>query len=115
MAHFFWKKEYQDCGAPQYHAAVWITGAPVIGKDPPEKKLAYISEHNSCRLPDEKTDPEMHKLVTTYQMHRCTDYCKRKFKKDNIYITGCKFGFHRPQCETAKLHCMEERLESVRA
>ena len=32
VTHYFFKKEYQACGAPHYHAVVWIEGAPVIGK-----------------------------------------------------------------------------------
>ena len=107
VEHFFWKKEYQHRGAPHYHALVWIAGVPVLGKDDPEKVLAWMQERMSCHIPNKDTDPELHRLVTTYQLHKCTDYCKRKFKKGNIYVTRCKFGFPRPSSETAQLHCIE--------
>ena len=29
--NFYWKKEYQACGAPHYHILLWIKDAPVIG------------------------------------------------------------------------------------
>ena len=39
--HFYWKKEYQACGAPHYHALLWIKDAPVIGQD---DVLSWIQE-----------------------------------------------------------------------
>ncbi len=30
--HFYWKKEYQARGAPNYHVLLWIRDAPVIGQ-----------------------------------------------------------------------------------
>ena len=38
--HFYWKKEYQACGAPHYHVLLWIRGAPVIGQHDPDRVLA---------------------------------------------------------------------------
>ena len=37
--HFYWKKEYQNHGAPHYHVLLWIRDAPVIDRDDPEKVL----------------------------------------------------------------------------
>ena len=37
--HFYWKKEYQARGAPQYHVLLWIKDAPVIGRDDPDEVL----------------------------------------------------------------------------
>ena len=33
--HFYWKKEYQNRGAPHYHVLLWIRDAPVIDQDEP--------------------------------------------------------------------------------
>ena len=41
VSHYFWKKEYQNCGAPHYHVLLWIQDAPVIGIDDPQKVLAW--------------------------------------------------------------------------
>ena len=78
VTHFFWKKEYQGRGAPHYHVILWIENAPVIGKDVPEDVLKWIKCRMTCRIPDEKTEPELYRLVTKYQLHKCSDYCKRK-------------------------------------
>ena len=97
--HFYWKKEYQNRGAPHYHVLVWIRVAPVIGKDEPENVLAWIQERVTCHIPDEKQSPELHRVVTKYQFHKCSKYCKRCGK--NQFITRCRFGFPRPASENS--------------
>ena len=74
--HFYWKKEYQACGAPQYHALLWIKDAPVIGQDDPDDVLSWIQERITCQIPNKESDPELYNLVTRYQMHKCSASCK---------------------------------------
>ena len=107
--HFYWKKEYQARGAPHYHVLLWIKDAPVIGRDDPDKVLKWIQERITCHIPDKKSDPELHNLVTRYQLHKCSSYCKRKRK---VSITRCRFSFPRPHCETAKLNSVSDSLKS---
>ena len=76
VSHHFVKKENQARGAPHYHMVLWIEGAPTIGKYAPAVVLKWIQERISCRIPDEATNPELHQLVTRYQMHKCSSYCK---------------------------------------
>ena len=109
--HFYWKKEYQARGAPHYHVLLWIRDAPVIGHDDPERVLAWLQERITCHIPDKKTDPDLHRLVTRYQMHKCSAYCKRRRKCGSTFITRCKFGFPRQACETATLNCVEDALK----
>ena len=78
--HFYWKKEYQARGAPHYLVLVWVRDAPVIGQDDPDKVLAWIEERITCYIPDKKCSPGLHRLVTRYQLHKCSSYCKRKKK-----------------------------------
>ena len=110
--HFYWKKEYQARGAPHYHVLVWIRDAPVIGRDDPERVLAWLQERITCRIPDRDTDPDLHRLVTRYQLHKCNAYCKRRRKCGRTFITRCRFGFPRPPCETATLNCVEDALKA---
>ena len=111
MSHYFWKNEYQYCGAPHYHVLLWIQDAPVIGFNDPHKVLAWIQERITCKRPDRNGDPDLHALVARYQMHKCSAYCKRKVKRDRIFIASCTFHFPRKPCETAVLHCVEENLK----
>ena len=112
VSHFFWKKEYQSRGAPHYHVIVWIEDAPVIGWDTPEDELKWIKSRICCKIPDEKANPEVHRLVTKYQLHKCSDYCKRKSKYETAYVTKCKFGFPRGVSEEGELKCIDDSLRS---
>ena len=78
MTHYYWKKEYQARGAHHYHVLLWIDGAPVIDRDDPEDVLSWIQERITCHISDKESNPELHRLVTRYQMHKCSAYCKRK-------------------------------------
>ena len=112
VSHFYWKKEYQSRGAPHYHALVWIEDAPVIGVDPPEKVLAWIDDRISCQIPDDQLSPELHQLVTRFQLHKCSNYCKRRRRCGKTFITRCRFGFPRPACEASTLNDVQDSLKS---
>ena len=110
--HFYWKKEYQARGAPHYHALLWIKDTPVIGQDDPDDVLSWIQERITCQIPNKESDPELYNLVTRYQMHKCSAYCRRKRKCGNVFITRCRFGFPRQPCETAKLNSVSDSLKT---
>ena len=111
--HFYWKKEYQARGAPHYHVLLWIRDAPVIGQDDPDKVLTWIQDRITCHIPDNNSSPELYQLVTRYQLHKCSAYCKRRRKcGKNTFITRCRFGFPHPVCDSAKLNPVQESLKS---
>ena len=39
--HFYWKKEYQNHGAPHYHVLLWIHDAPVIVSERPRSAIQH--------------------------------------------------------------------------
>ncbi len=111
--HFYWKKEYQARGAPHYHVLLWIRGAPVVGVDDPEKVLAWIQKRITCHIPDKESNPDLHRLVTRYQMHKCSAYYKRRRKCGrNSFITRCWIGYPLQECDNAKLNSVQESLKS---
>ena len=111
--HFYWKKEYQARGAPHYHVLLWIRDAPVIGQHDPDRVLTWIQERITCHIPNKDGSPELHRLVTRYQFHKCSKYCRRRHKCGRYsFITRCRFGFPRPVCDGAKLNPVEESLKS---
>ena len=112
VAHYFVKKEYQARGAPHYHLLLWIDGAPVIGRNSHIDVLKWIEQRITCRIPDEKTNPELHQLVVKYQSHKCSNYCKKKKKVKGTFITKCKFGFPRAETEEGVINSAEESLKS---
>ena len=81
---------------PHYHVLPWMEDAPVIGKyssADDEAVLSWIQKRISYHIPDEKTNPELHRLVTKFQLHTCSKYCKHTKKYGNAFVTKCKFGF----------------------
>ena len=112
VTHYFIKKEYQARGAPHYHLLLWIQDAPVIGKDRPDDVLKFIQDKITCRIPQEESNPELHRLVTKYQLHKCSAYCKVRKKFNGIYVTRCKFAFPREVRDTATLNPVDECLKS---
>ena len=112
VTHSFWKKEYQSRGAPHYHVLLWIKDAPVIGVDPEHIVTTWIDKTISCQIPDEKVSPELHHLVTKYQLHKWSNYCRRKKKYGSAYVTHCKFEFPREVVDETVLNNVEDSLKS---
>ena len=68
--HYIWKKEYQAHGAPHYHLLLWIEGAPVIGRDSPDKVLAWIQERITCHI-HKLSFAQMHQLLQESKAWQC--------------------------------------------
>ena len=96
--------------APHYHVLLWIKDAPVIGVDPEHVVTEWINKRISCHIPDEKGSPELHRLVTKYQLHKCSNYCRHKKKYGSTYVTHCKFGFPREVVDETVLNNVEDSL-----
>ena len=84
----------------------------MIGKDQPKQVLDWIEQRITCRIPEVKTNPELHRLVTRYQMHKCSNNCKWKAKYHGAFVTRCKFGFPREVSGTSSLNSVENCLKS---
>ena len=92
---------------------LWIHDAPVIDRDEPEDVLKWIQERITCHIPDKDGSPELYRLVTRYQLHKCSKYCKRRKKcGQHSFITRCRFGFPRPVCANAIINPVQESLKS---
>uniref|UniRef100_A0A1X7VCQ4 Uncharacterized protein n=1 Tax=Amphimedon queenslandica TaxID=400682 RepID=A0A1X7VCQ4_AMPQE len=96
VEQYYVKKEYQMRGAPHYHILLWIENAPVVGIDRPEEVCSFIQDRITCHIPDSNTSPDLNFLVTKYQMHKCSKYCKRNIKVGKTYVSRCRFDFPRP-------------------
>ena len=95
VEHFHWKKEYQARGAPHCHILLWICGAPVIGRDKPENILScnWIQDRIICQIPDKKSCPKLHRLVTRFQIHKCSQYCKERERLVVFLLPNASFRF----------------------
>ena len=63
------------------------------------------------RIPEPTTNPELHQLVTKYLYHKCNKYCQRRKRVKGTFITRCRFGFPRQECEKATLLTVEECIK----
>ena len=79
--------EFQMRGSPHLHALIWTSDCPKLTSDNKEAYIEFIDNHVQAYLPDDKTEPELHELVKTYQKHNHSKSCK-KYK--NI---SCRFNF----------------------
>ena len=76
--------------------------------DPPEKVLAWIEKRITCQIPDKDKEPELYDLVTRYQMHKCSAYCKRTKKCGTAFGKTC---FPHAVRDTSCLNCVEDSLK----
>ena len=116
VSNHYYKLEYQTRGAPHFHVLLWIEGAPVIGVDPADEVLTWIQDRITCHIPDKETNPELHHLVTTFQMHRCSGCLRsRKVKgggSGTTFVKRCKFNFPRPESNVSELKPVDPSLRS---
>ena len=76
-------------GSPHIHSFLYVIYAPVLTKDMKKAYLTYIDHIIKAQLPDIDEEPELNKLLKTYQIHSHSKYCK-KYK--NI---SCRYSFGR--------------------
>ena len=91
---------------------LWIEGAPLIGKDDPEHVITWIQDKITCHIPNEKSNPELHRLVARYQYISAVTIVVEDEKFITTLITVCKFGFPRQTSVCAKVNPVEESLKS---
>ena len=102
-------KKYQMRGASHYHILLLIENVPVVGINYAEEVCSFIQERITCHIPDSNTSPDLNHLVTKYQMHKCSKYCKRNIKEGKTYVFRCRFDFPRPVRDSI---CINDSLKS---
>ena len=90
-----------------------LDSQPVVGESRSEDVTRFIDERVTCNIPSKDRCPELHEIVTRYQLHKCSNYCKkkRKFSK-NIFVTKCKFRFPRPVSEETVLKNVQQSMKA---
>ena len=58
------------------------------------------------------TSPDLNHLVTKYQMHKCSKYCKRNIKVGKTYVSRCRFDFPTPVRDSICINDIENSLKS---
>lgn len=79
--------EFQVRGSPHIHSLLWVVNAPVLNSQNKEEYITFIDNVIKCDMPDINNDPELYKLVRTYQTHSHSRSC-RKYKNKK-----CRYSF----------------------
>ena len=87
IVHYALRVKFQMRGSLHLHALIWTSDCPKLTHETKEEYISFIDAHLQAYLPDIKTDPELYKLIATYQKHSHSRTC-RKYR--NI---PCRFNF----------------------
>ena len=79
--------EFQVRGSPHIHAPLWTENPPILTEDKKEDYISFVDGKIRADLPDPVLEPELYKLVKTYQVHSHSQTC-RKYKNK-----PCRFNF----------------------
>uniref|UniRef100_A0ABD2WQD3 ATP-dependent DNA helicase n=1 Tax=Trichogramma kaykai TaxID=54128 RepID=A0ABD2WQD3_9HYME len=114
VSHYYYTCEFQGRGTPHYHWLFWIQDAPVYGSSTNEEVSEFILKYATCRIPDRKTSPDLHRKVMDYQQHKHNSYCMRSKKTATGISKSCRFGFPRSITKTLVLRSVESSIANRR-
>ncbi|KAJ8379202.1 hypothetical protein AAFF_G00223140 [Aldrovandia affinis] len=67
---YLFRVEFQARGSPHIHMVVWIEDAPEVqDHEDCQDVIEFIDRCITCQMPDEKADPELHKIGSEVQVH----------------------------------------------
>ena len=84
--------EFQVRGSPHIHSFLWVLNAPV--EDNIDEYIRFVDAVVSAYVPDHNDNPELYKLVTTYQVHSHSKSCQKYKNKECRYNFGRYFTNH---------------------
>lgn len=114
VVHFYYCTEFQGRGPPHYHCMFWIENAPVYGVSTNEEVGEFILQHVTCRIPNKKQSPDLHRKVMSYQRHKDNNYCMRQVKMNAGVKKKCRFGFPRPVTPRLVLRPVSQAISNRR-
>ena len=76
--------EFKVRGSPNIHSFLWFLNAPVLTKDNLDEYIIFVDAVVSAYAPDTNDNPELYKLVTTYQVHSHSKSCYIKLQIADI-------------------------------
>ena len=95
----YWMRiEFQMRGSPHVHSLWWIEGAPKLDTvEGRQQAPHFIDQCISTVLPDPAEDPELHRLVSTLQVHKHSPTCYKHHR------VTCRFNYPRPPSASTRL------------
>ena len=79
--------EFQVRGSPHVHVFIWVEDPPILTHNTKINYIKYVDDIIRADLPNKEIEPELFRLVNTYQLHTHSKTC-RKYKNQS-----CRFHF----------------------
>ena len=92
---FFGRIEFQQRGSPHIHFFVWTKNAPCLYTSDSSTLVSFIDSTISTIIPDQTSNPTLHKLVKKLQIHSHRSSCKRR--------NACRFHFPYEPCDSTRI------------
>lgn len=86
--------EFQVRGSTHIHSLLWVLNAPTLNSENKEEYITFVDGIIKCELPNKETNPDLYKLVSTYQTHSHSKSCRKYKKKKCRYSFGKFFTDH---------------------
>ena len=93
---FFARVEFQARGSPHMHVFLWTDLGKNFGISTARDIVNVINQTICTTLPVKDSNPDLHRLVNTFQMHKHSFTCKKGNRR-------CRFDFPRRTCSCTKL------------
>ena len=93
---FFARVEFQSRGSPLMHVFLWTDLGTDFGCAHAHDIINVIDTTISTTIPDKDSNPDMHRLVNTFQIHKHSFTCKKGNRR-------CRFDFPRRTSSRTKL------------
>ena len=93
---FFARVEFQSSGSLHMHVFLWTDLGTDFGSAYARDIVNVIDRTICTTIPDKDSNPELHRLVNTFQMHKHAFTCKKGNRR-------CRFDFPRRTCSRTKL------------
>lgn len=105
ITHYFYRIEYQTRGTQHVHMLLWAKDAPKSDADE-NTIVRYIDDHVTARMPDEASEPELHRLVNRHQLHweKHSKTCSREVRYRGKRSKICRFEFPRPAVDKTTIN-----------
>ena len=114
VTYYAIRVEFQVRGSSHIHSFLWVLNAPNLTKDNIDEYVRFMDAIIKSYVPDINENPELHKLVTTYQIHFHSKSCQ-KYKNQSCRYYFCRFVTNRTiiAVHLSKDMPVEEKLNSL--
>ena len=104
MKNYVIKVEFQFRGSPHVHSFIWVQNAPKLNETTKQDYIEFVDKIVRADLPDAKKEPDLHRLVSRYQVHTHSQ-SRRKYK-------NVPYRFHYGRYFTARTIIGEPLIEN---